>query len=107
VEHPSVEEVATEINRITAERFQEADRLLVILYQKALTKLDQHLDSPNVKIQARAIDRVLKFYEPKDKRGRPLIAQFFAGAQGQQGGREKSFDEIILENRKQRGLPND
>jgi predicted transcriptional regulator len=101
------EEVISEISRLAAERFEEGDRLLPTLYQEALAKLGQHLDSPNVEVQARAIDRVLKFYEPKDERGRPLVAQFFAGVHESQEEREESLDEIILRKRQERGLPND
>jgi len=96
------EVVIKEIGRITSEIFSEGDRHLASLYQKALTKLDEHLDSQNLEIQGKAIEKVLKFFQPKDVERRPLVAQFFGG----EADRElKSLNQVIIEERKRRGLP--
>jgi hypothetical protein len=100
-----IEEVNAEIYKITAEIFSEGDRHLANLYQKSLVKLDEHLDSPNLEIQDKAIEKVLRFFQPKGEvKAKPLIAQFFSGMQqeDQVGNR---LDRIILEKRRQRGLP--
>jgi transcriptional regulator with XRE-family HTH domain len=96
------EDVIKEICRITSEIFSEGDRHLAILYQKALTKLDEHLDSPNLEIQGKAIEKVLKFFQPKDVEKRPLVAQFFGG-EADRG--MKSLNQVIIEERERRGLP--
>lgn len=101
------EEVINEINRLTAERFEESDRLLAALYLKALTKLDEHLDHQNPEIQVKAIDKVLRFYEPKDEGAHPLVAQFFAGKHALHSEKEESLDDLILRKRRERGLPVD
>lgn len=101
------EEVIREITRITAEMFREVDHHLVSLYQKALVKLDEHLESSNLEIQDKAMDRIFRFFQPKgDVKAKPLIAQFFSG--GMQQGNEdlgKRLDQIVLQKRRERGLP--
>ncbi len=102
------EEVIREITRITAEMFREVDYHLLCIYKKALVKLDEHLDSENLEIQDKAIEKVLRFFQPKgaDTRGKPLINQFFSGGmqrEGQDAG--DRLDRIILQKRRERGLP--
>ena len=100
------EDVTKEICRITSEIFSEGDRHLASLYQKALTKLDEHLDSPNLEIQDKAIEKVLRFFQPKgDVKAKPLIAQFFSGMQKGNEDLGRRLDEIVLQKRRERGLP--
>jgi hypothetical protein len=100
------EVVIKEIGRITYEIFSEGDRHLASLYQKALTKLDEHLDSPNLEIQDKAIEKVLRFFQPKGEgKGTPLINQFFTGLQKGNEDLGRRLDEIVIQKRIERGLP--
>jgi transcriptional regulator with XRE-family HTH domain len=99
--------VNAEINRILNELFAGNDRRLVNLCDKALQKLDAMLSSSDEEKQIRAIDRIIKMYFARaGKNGPPIIQQNF-GIQAQEERRDlgKRLDDIILQKRRERGLP--
>ncbi len=101
------EEVIEYTNFVVRNLFLDADRLLINLFVKSLNILDQQLDSTDSAVKDKAVDRVLNFCQPKraDTRGRPLVNQFFSGLQQVDDEFGKRLDEIILQNRRERGLP--
>lgn len=101
------EEVIEYTNIIVRNLFLDADRLLINLFMKALIILDQQLDSTDPGLRDKALDRILNFFQTKgaDAKGRPLIAQFFSGMQQEDQDVGNRLDRIILEKRRQRGLP--
>ena len=96
--------VNAEINRILNELFSASDRRLINLYDKALEKLDAMLSSSDEKKQFQAIDRIIRICFARSGRNGPIILQHFgAQANGEQRP-QKSLAEVIIEERKRRGL---
>ena len=93
-----------EVNRILNELFESNDRHLINIYRKALQILDAMLSSPDEDIQYRAIDRIIKIYFTRTGKN-PIIQQYFGGQPQLQ--QPESMDDIILNRRKSRRLPED
>jgi hypothetical protein len=102
------EEVWAEVNRILSDLFSEGDRMLVYLYKKALTKLDEQLESESPEMRDKAIEKVLKCYgvgKEGEQKKPPLVMQFFGRSSGGSPLGVESIDQIILRKRAERGLP--
>ena len=97
------QDVWDEINRLTVESFKGSERFVATLLEKALETLEDQLVSGTADERKFAIDRVLKFFQKGDEK-KTLIAQFFSGA-GQTPDVGKRLDEIIIQKRRERGLP--
>lgn len=100
-------EVVEYINISVTNLFLEADRLLLNIFVKSLRIIDQQLDSPDPEVKDRAVDKILKFLQPRGtgEKGKPLIGMFFSSTPEQEGEKRKTIDEVILEMRRKRGLP--
>jgi len=98
--------VNAEINRILNELFAGNDRRLVNLYNKALQKLDSMVSSSDEEKQFRAIDRIIKIYLSRSAKNAVTIQQHF-GTQTKEEQQDpgKRLDEIIVQKRRERGLP--
>jgi AcrR family transcriptional regulator len=104
--------VNAEIKRIFTALFASADGRLLNLYNKALQKLDTMLSSSDEEKQYRAMDRIIKMFFARIPKN-TIIQQYFGDQLQPQ--REftmddyilfsKKFEKIILEKRKERGLP--
>jgi hypothetical protein len=94
-------QVWAEVNRIIENIFSEGDRILAGLYRKAMVKLDEQLEDPDVNIRDKAIEKILKCYGFKGEQ--PSILQFIGGGKGPTG--VETIDDIIIRKRKERGLP--
>jgi len=101
------EEVIEYTNIVVRNLFLDADRLLINLFMKSLIILDQQLDSTDPGVKDKAIGRTLNFFQTKgaETRGKPLINQFFSGMQQGNEDLGKRLDEIVLQKRRERGLP--
>jgi AcrR family transcriptional regulator len=99
--------VNAEINRILNELFAASDRRLINLYNKALQKLEDLLSSSDEEKQFRAIDRIIRIIFARSSRNGPSITLQHFGIQAneEQQNREKRLDEIVLQKRRERGLP--
>jgi hypothetical protein len=75
--------------------------------QQGLQKLEEMLSSSDEEKQFRAIDRIIRiFFARSGRNGSPIILQHFGiQANGDQQPAQKSLNEVIVEERKRRGLP--
>ena len=94
--------IKAEISRILNELFASNDRYLINIFRKVLLKLDTMLSSSDEEKQYRAIDRIIKTYFTRTAKN-AIIQQYFSGQPQPQ--QEETLDDIIRENRKERGLP--
>jgi len=94
--------VNAEINRILNDLFAATDRRLMILYDKALQKLDDMLSSSDEEKQYRAMDRIIKMFFGRTAKNAIIQQYFCAHPQSQQLG--FNVDELILQKRIERGL---
>ena len=101
------EEVIEYVNITVNNLFLDSDRLLLNIFMKSLRILDQQLDSTEPGVRDKAVDKVLKFLQPRGagERAKPLIAQFFSGGMQQKDQVGNRLDQIILQKRRERGLP--
>lgn len=101
------EEVIEYTNIVVRSLFSDVDRLLINLFMKSLIILDQQLDSTDPGVKDKAVDRILGFFQAKgaDTRSKPLINQFFSGMQQGNEDLGRRLDEIVLQKRRERGLP--
>jgi AcrR family transcriptional regulator len=98
--------VNAEINRVLNELFADSDRRLINLYDKALQKLDSLLSSSDEEKQFRAIDRIKKIYLSRSAKNAVTIQQYFGTqAKEEQQDWKNRLDEIVLQKRRERGLP--
>ena len=104
----SRQDVWDQANQFVFDSYKESERGMVDLLQKTVKTLEDQLLTGSPEDKRFAVDRILKFFQTKsDEKGRPIIAQFITGQvqQSEGGEKPKSIDEMILEMRKQRGLP--
>jgi hypothetical protein len=98
------QDVWDEINRLTVESFKGSERFVATLLEKALASLEDQMVSGTADERKFAIDRVLKFFQKGDDK-KTLIAQFFGGGGAGTPDAGRRLDEIILQKRRERGLP--
>ena len=101
-------DVLEEANRFIRDSFKGSERFMVMLLDKALQALEDQILSGSSDEKKFAIDRVLKFFQAKgegEKGNKTLIAQFFSGMKEGEQDAGKRLDEIILQKRRERGLP--
>jgi AcrR family transcriptional regulator len=98
--------VNVETFRILNDLFAENDRHLIDLLSKALQKLDNMLSSSDEEKQFRAIDRIIKIFLSRSAKNPVSIQQYFGiQTQDEKESQLNSVDELILQMRKERGLP--
>jgi len=105
------EEVWDYMKGIIRDTFSEGDRILVLLYKKAMKGLDDDLQSSDPDVRKVARDQVLKTVLSKigalteGEKTQVNLFQFMGG--GKEGSGQsliQSMDDIILQKRKERGL---
>jgi transcriptional regulator with XRE-family HTH domain len=94
--------VNAEINRILNDLFATTDRRLMILYDKALQKLDDMLSSSDEEKQYRAMDRIIKMFFGRTAKNAIIQQYFCAHPLSQQLGSD--IDALIMQKRRDRGL---
>jgi len=106
------DEVWDYMKGIIRDTFSEGDRILVLLYKKAMKGLDDDLSSSNPDVRKAARDQVLKTVLSKigaltdGERTQINFFQFMGGSK-EGPGLIETMDDIILQKRKERGLPAD
>lgn len=97
-------EVLDEADRLASESFKESEKFMGTLLKKALEGLEEQLTSGTADERKFAIDKVLKFFQARGASDEKRSVVFNFGA-GQQGGEQKSLNQVIIEERQRRGLP--
>ena len=95
--------VYTEMRRISNEVAEAANRHFSHLFRKVLQKLDIMLESGDDETIFRAIDRTLKIFSTMVSKNGPSIQQNF-GIQVENQSPPKNINELIIEQRRERGL---
>ncbi len=99
-------DVFEEVKRHLKESFEGSERFKIVLLEKALVGLEEQLISGTPDQKKFAIAQILKLFQPVpgQEGNKTLIQQFFGeGNASQDAG--KRLDEIILQKRRERGLP--
>ena len=99
-------DVWEESKRLLRESFEGSERFTIALLDKALRVLDDQLLMGTPEEKRFAIGQILKMFQAKQEgKGQTFITQFFSGIKdgGQDMGRR--LDEIVLQKRRERGLP--
>ena len=91
------------INRSIQSMFEESDRLLARLYQKALFGLEKQLEDSSPDMRDKAMDKIIKLCGYKSDDSKHTSVTIFNQNQSSSS-LVNSIDEIILAKRRDRGL---
>jgi hypothetical protein len=100
------DEVWEYVKEVIKDIFSEGDRILAFLYKKSLKGLDDDLLSDNADVRKSAREQVLKFLvrDGGEKSHISFIQQVY-NTKGGESSVIESIDDLILQKRKERGLP--
>lgn len=100
------DDVWEESKRLIRESFEGSEKMTIDLLNKALRVLDDLLLFGTPEEKRFAIDKTLRMFQAKDKgEGKTFINQFFSGVKEDSGDWGKRLDEIVIQKRRERGLP--